>query len=129
MVSAPTSSWTEVDPSERPALAIDEVEPRWRARPTTQQELADVLRQAAEQDLVAAPRGGGTQLSMGNPPSRLDLLVETSGLGRVVEYEPADLTITVEAGLPYAELQALLAEQGQLLALDPPADPAPPSAG
>ena len=123
MVSAPTTSWLELDPSERPALAIDEVEPRWRARPASQQELADVLRQAADQDLVAAPRGGGTQLSMGNPPSRLDLLVETSGLRRVVEYEPADLTITVEAGLPYAELQALLAEQGQVLALDPPVDP------
>jgi glycolate oxidase FAD binding subunit len=123
MVSAPASPWTAIDPAERPALAIDEVEPRWRARPTSQQEVADVLRQAAEQDLVVAPRGGGTQLSMGNPPARLDVLVETSGLRRVVEYEPADLTITVEAGLPYAELQALLAEQGQVLALDPPVDP------
>jgi glycolate oxidase FAD binding subunit len=37
----------------------------------------------------------------------------------VIEYEPADLTVTVEAGLRFSELQRLLAEQGQFLALDP----------
>jgi glycolate oxidase FAD binding subunit len=125
MVSAPTGTvpFEELGPAQRAALAVDEVEPRWRARPTSQAELADVLRQAAEQDLVVAPRGGGTRLGLGNPPARLDLVVETGGLRRVVEYEPADLTITVEAGLPLGELQALLGEQGQFLALDPVAQP------
>jgi glycolate oxidase FAD binding subunit len=41
----------------------------------------------------------------------------------VVEYEPADLTVTVEAGMRFADLQALLREQGQLLALDPAVEP------
>ncbi|HEX8966557.1 MAG TPA: FAD-binding oxidoreductase, partial [Chloroflexota bacterium] len=45
---------------------------------------------------------------------------DTSGLGRVVEYEPADLTVTVEAGMRFSQLQDLLGEQGQFLALDPP---------
>jgi glycolate oxidase FAD binding subunit len=36
-----------------------------------------------------------------------------------VEYEPADLTVTVEAGMRFGELQRVLGEQGQLLALDP----------
>jgi glycolate oxidase FAD binding subunit len=55
------------------------------------------------------------------PPKRLDLLIATTRLNRVVEYEPADLTVTVEAGMPFAELQRVLGEQGQFLALDPPA--------
>jgi glycolate oxidase FAD binding subunit len=54
------------------------------------------------------------------PPSRLNLVIETTGLNRVVEYEPADLTVTVEAGTRFAELQRILGEQGQFLALDPP---------
>ena len=55
------------------------------------------------------------------PPLRLDVVVDTTGLDRVVEYEPADLTVTVEAGMRMAELQRILGEQGQFLALDPPA--------
>jgi len=42
---------------------------------------------------------------------------------RILEYEPGDLTVIVEAGLRLGELQALLAEQGQRLSLDPPGDP------
>src|SRR5207253_1723761 len=55
--------------------------------------------------------------------TRLDLVIETTRLNKVVEYEPADLTLTVEAGITFGELQKLLAGQGQFLALDPPAAP------
>jgi glycolate oxidase FAD binding subunit len=41
----------------------------------------------------------------------------------IVEYEPGDLTVVVEAGMRLGELAALLAEQGQRLSLDPPGDP------
>jgi glycolate oxidase FAD binding subunit len=44
----------------------------------------------------------------------------TGGLKRILEYEPNDLTISVEAGHPFAELQDLLAKRGQMIALDPP---------
>jgi glycolate oxidase FAD binding subunit len=86
--------------------------------------LAEALHAADEAGQAVAPRGGGTQLDLGNPPSRVDVVLATSGLNRVVEYEPADLTVTVEAGLPLADLQKLLAEQGQVLALDPAVEPA-----
>lgn len=71
-----------------------------------------------------APVGGGTQLDLGMPPARLDVVIDTTGLDRVVEYEPADLTITVEAGIRFSRLQSLLAEQGQFLAFDPPVEDA-----
>ena len=58
------------------------------------------------------PSGGGTQLDLGMPPARLDLVIETTGLNQVVEYEPADLTVTVEAGMRFADLQALLGRAG-----------------
>lgn len=125
MVSTSTTApWTALPAEDGAAFAVDDVTPRFRARPDTPEELGETLRQAGEQGLAVLPRGGGTQLSLGNPPSQIDLVVETEGLARVIEYEPADLTITVQAGLRFADLQALLAEQGQLLALDPPALPA-----
>ena len=41
----------------------------------------------------------------------------------ILEYEPGDLTVIVEAAMRVSELRALLAEQGQRLSLDPPGDP------
>jgi glycolate oxidase FAD binding subunit len=52
-----------------------------------------------------------------------DVVVSTRALNRVLEYEPGDLTMIVEAGLRLSELQAHLAGHGQMLALDPPGDP------
>ncbi len=37
-----------------------------------------------------------------------------------MHHSPADLTATVEAGIPVADFQRQLAEQGQFLAIDPP---------
>ncbi len=42
---------------------------------------------------------------------------------RIVEYEPGDLTVIVEAEMLLGELGVLLAEHGQRLSLDPPGDP------
>ena len=49
--------------------------------------------------------------------------LDLSGLDRILEHEAGDLTCTVEAGIRLSELQARLAEHGQMLALDPPGDP------
>lgn len=124
MVTATPIPWTELDAERRATLAVDGVEPRLYARPTSPEELGQVLRQATEDGLAVAPRGGGTRLGLGNPPTRVDLVVETTGLDRVVEYQPADLTVTVQAGMRLSALQELLREEGQFLALDPPAEPA-----
>ena len=102
-------------------LEIDGVSPRERISPRTAEDLAAALKAADDTGQAVAAVGGGTQLDLGMPPRRLDVVVETTGLDRVVEYEPADLTVTVEAGMRMAELQRILGEQGQFLALDPPA--------
>jgi glycolate oxidase FAD binding subunit len=53
----------------------------------------------------------------GAPP----VVVSTARLAAVHEYEPADLTVGVGAGVSLAALRARLAEHRQWLALDPPA--------
>jgi glycolate oxidase FAD binding subunit len=102
------------------AVAIDGISPRSRIAPSTPEELASALKSASDAGEAVVAVGGGTQLDLGMPPLRVDLVLETTDLNRVVEYEPADLTVTVEAGLRYLELQRILGEQGQFLALDPP---------
>ena len=105
------------------ALAVDGLKPRLFYAPATAEEAAEALAQAHEQRLATSVRGGGTRLDLGNVPRALDLVVSTEKLNKVIEYEPADLTITVGAGLPFAELQRVLGERNQFLPLDPPAEP------
>ncbi|TMB60639.1 MAG: FAD-binding oxidoreductase, partial [Chloroflexi bacterium] len=64
--------------------------------------------------------GGGTQMRLGAPPRRYDIAFSTERMTRLLEYEPADLTCRVEAGVRLSDLQAALGAQGQRLPLDPP---------
>lgn len=64
-------------------------------------------------------RGGGSKPALSTPADASPLL-DISGLSGVVEYEPAEYTITAQAGTPVAEIQALLAAKGQYLPFDPP---------
>jgi glycolate oxidase FAD binding subunit len=98
---------------------IDGVTPAAQVTPSTPEELAQALREADASGKAVVPVGGATQLGLGMPPRSVDLALHTAGLNRIVEYEPADLTVTVEAGVRFNDLQAALGEQGQFLALDP----------
>jgi glycolate oxidase FAD binding subunit len=86
--------------------------------PGSEQELSAVLRYANEAGLHVAPRGGGTKLTWGNPPARVDLIVSMARLDQIIEHAWADLTVTVEAGCTMQNLQERLAQRGQRLALD-----------
>ena len=99
---------------------IDGLQPGSVVYPGDLRELASVLSIAAEWGLAIAPWGGGTRMALGNPPERLDLVVDLSELNRVVEHNPGDLTVTVQAGISLAALRETLAARGQFLALDPP---------
>jgi len=65
--------------------------------------------------------GLGAHLPIGAPPRALDVLLRLDRLDRVLDHQPADMTVTVEAGCPLATLNARLAREGQWLPLDPPA--------
>ena len=100
--------------------AIDGMGPQAVVVPASTHEIQEVLGYAADNELSVIPAGSGTKLGVGNPPEGVDLILSTSRLDQVLEYEPADLTVTVEAGIRLAVLQAKLAEHGQYFSLDPP---------
>src|SRR5689334_55620 len=101
------------------ADAVAGMQARLVLEPKDQQQLAAVLRLANEANLTVVPRGGGTKLSWGNPPSRADIILSTARLDKVVEHVWADLTVSVEAGCTFQNLQSTLAQHGQRLAFDP----------
>ena len=99
---------------------VDGVRPQLVATPSSSAELAAVLACANEHGAAIIPWGAGSGMMLGNVPERYDLALTTARLDRVLEYEPADLVVTVEAGLTLANLQAMLNEQGQFLPIDGP---------
>ncbi|MGH9676749.1 MAG: FAD-binding oxidoreductase, partial [Candidatus Acidiferrum sp.] len=105
----------------RPANTADGVgslRPGAVAEPGNEKELAAVLQCANELGVSVLPRGGGTKMNWGNPPSRADVILSTARLNSIIEHVWADLTVTVEAGCTIAKLQESLAQHGQRLALD-----------
>ena len=102
------------------AYTFDGRIPKAVVLPASVQEMQEVLRFASKKDLSVMPAGAGTKLGIGNLPQKVDLVLATTRLNSVVEYEPADLTVTVESGIRLAALQAVLAQHRQYLALDPP---------
>jgi glycolate dehydrogenase FAD-binding subunit len=88
-------------------------------KPTTAEEVAMRLREAAGAGLAVTPVGGGRASAMGDPAERSDVELHTSRLDRVLEHSKADMVVSVEAGIKLEDLQAQLGEAGQFLPLDP----------
>ena len=108
------------DPARLAAAAVDGVTPRWVVRAGAVEQVAAVLALASEESLAVIPRGSGSALDLGRPPARVDVLLDLGGMDRIVEYNPDDLTASVEAGVTAGAFGARLAPHRQLLPVDPP---------
>jgi glycolate oxidase FAD binding subunit len=100
-------------------FAVEGRAPEAVAFPATKEEVAAVLILAGEARVPVTPWGGGTKMAIGSPPNRIGLVLGLGRLNRILEHEPGDLTVTVEAGLTFGALQAELQKRGQWLSLDP----------
>jgi glycolate oxidase FAD binding subunit len=100
--------------------AVEGVEPDFVVEPGSIEEISDVMKLAAREDLAVAPRGGGTKMHIGDPPRRLDLIVSTARMSEVLEHTPGDQIIRLEAGIKLEDLQEHISGSDQMLAIDPP---------
>ncbi|MDX6380812.1 MAG: glycolate oxidase binding subunit [Rubrobacteraceae bacterium] len=99
--------------------AVDGITPSFVVEPGSIEETSELMKLANEEGLTAAPRGGGTKMSLGNPPRDLDLIVSTVRMNEVIEHVPGDQVVRVQAGLKLQDLQEQLAKANQLLGIDP----------
>lgn len=81
-------------------------------------ELSARLRDASGLGQPLRVVGGGSKGFYGNPVDAEPLPV--AGHRGILDYDPAELVVTVRAGTPIAELEAALAAHGQCLAFEPP---------
>ena len=111
-----------VGPTATVKFSVDGVVPGLVVRPGTQDEVSKVLAACADANAAVVPWGGGTVMGLGNRPRRADVAMTLDRLDRIVEFDAANLCVTVEAGVKLAALEATLAEKKEILPLDPPAD-------
>ena len=104
------------------AYVLDGVTPGCALRPESIDEVVRVLGTADAAGIAVTPLGARTASRLGRPLEAYDLALDMTALDRVIAYEPADLTITVQAGMSLAQLQAVLREHGQYLPADAPPD-------
>lgn len=102
---------------------VDGCRPNSVVVPSSVAELCEEVAKRARDGEAMIPIGCGQRLGIGNMPRAYDTAVSLAGLHGVVEYQPADMVITVEAGMLASEMQGLLAESGQFLPLDQMGEP------
>ncbi|MBF2097768.1 MAG: FAD-binding oxidoreductase [Gloeomargaritaceae cyanobacterium C42_A2020_066] len=109
----PAPWWTQLQRSQpNPSLGA------WLT-PASLSELTYALTEACNQGWRVLACGQGSKLSWGGSLESLDLVVSTQQLTRIVDHAAADLTVTVETGLPLAALQQTLAQAGQFWPVNP----------
>ena len=80
----------------------------------------EAVRTAYDARRPVYPQGGGTALDYGMVPTQPGVSLDLSGLSKIVDYTPRDMTILVEAGVRMSDLAAMLAAEGQQLPIDVP---------
>ncbi len=99
---------------------IDRKLPAAAVRPATSEEVAEIVKFAAAENLALVATGARTKLGIGYAPTRYDLALDMTRLNKIIAYDPGDLTLSVEAGVPLAKIAQLLAEHHQFLPLAVP---------
>lgn len=87
--------------------------------PQTPEQLGTVVSLARQNQWRILPCGSGSKLHWGGIPKDINIVVSTARMNQLIDHASGDLTVTVQAGMKYAELQKILAATGQFLALDP----------
>ncbi|MEO7705204.1 MAG: FAD-binding oxidoreductase [Thermoflexales bacterium] len=110
------------DPADTVAYRLGPHTPAAVVAPASVDELAAAMAIAHEARASVVPWGGGTRQTYGRPvtPNGPLIVLRTTGLNRVLDYNPDDLAISVEAGVTMASLRDTLAQHRQMLPIDVP---------
>ena len=102
-----------VDAAQLPDYAIGPFTPVAAVRPADADGVSAVLAWAHRSGMAVYPSGGRTLTQLGNLPARPGIALDLTRLNRMVDFQPADLTVSVEAGMTIAALDEALAQDGK----------------
>lgn len=89
-----------------------------KLRPESAGELREVIARAARDGRAIEARGGGTKRDVGRP-DRGSIAIDLAAMSGVIDYDPSELVLTVAPATPLAQIEAMLADRGQMLAFEP----------
>jgi glycolate oxidase FAD binding subunit len=87
-------------------------------QPRGPDEVRDAVEAALEQGATLEIVGQGSKRAIGRA-AQWDRTLDLSALSGITLYEPQELVLSARAGTPIAEIEALVAENGQQLAFEP----------
>ncbi len=114
------NEFVRTEPEVLELYGVDRVLPAVAVQPENAEQAAEIVKIAVDGKLSLIPSGARTSLGIGMPPSSYDVALDITRLGGIAHYDPGDLTISVNAGTPLAELAKTLAEKNQFLPLATP---------
>jgi alkyldihydroxyacetonephosphate synthase len=88
-------------------------------RPETTEQVAEIVALAAQQRIPLIPYGGGTGVMGGTLPVQGGIIIDLKRMNRVLEVNPRDQTVSVEAGTVLQDLEDALDEHGLMAGHDP----------
>jgi glycolate oxidase FAD binding subunit len=88
-------------------------------KPSDAEELRQVVEWALNDGKTLDVRGSGSKIALGRPMA-CDQVLDLSGISGIVDYAPEELVVTLRAGTPMRDVEALLAQRNQMLAFEPP---------
>ncbi|MFB2897646.1 FAD-binding oxidoreductase [Aerosakkonemataceae cyanobacterium BLCC-F50] len=114
-------TWEEIEATQQNTIlkVTENSPPSCVVYPNTQEELGEIITCAHKNRWRVLPYGNASKLSWGGLTKNIDLIISTKRLNRIVEHAIGDLTLTVEAGAKFADIQEIVAKEKQFLALDP----------
>jgi len=119
------SGWLEDSRGGSPAVRVLRslgVQVQRVEKPIGEKEARQLLARAFQDKQTIFPCGGGTSLSSGVLPEKVDLALDTTRMNKILAFDPQNLNLEVMAGMTLDEINEFLAGQGRgfYLPLDPP---------
>ena len=101
----------KIEPDTLAGYVVDDMMPKAVIFPRNTREVSEVVKFANRENLAIIPWGSGSKMPMGHPPKRFDLVICTSRMNHMIDVDTSNLTITVEAGVKFRDIQARLATE------------------
>ena len=104
-------------------LVVGDTTPDAVVQPESEDQLAELVRWAAEHSIPLTPRGKASSGYGGTLPVKNGLVVDFHRMNRVLDIDAKALTVTVQAGIVWEKVDAALERQGLALKLYPSSYP------
>ena len=96
-----------------------EIQPEAVVFATTTEQVSQLMKFAYREKIPVTPRGQGSGLSGGSVPLQKGIVLSMDKLNKVIDFDPANRLITVEAGLTTSEIDPIAGEANLFYPPDP----------